>query len=78
MANVTLSLPDDLLRKARHLAVDEGVSLSRFVAHSLEQRVDAIGRYRGARERQLRSLRQGLRLGTTGSTHWSRDSLHER
>ena len=38
MANVTLSLPDDLLREARHLAVDQGVSLSRFVAMSLEHR----------------------------------------
>ena len=78
MANVTVSLPDDLLREVRHLAVDEGLSLSRFVARSLEQRVDALSRYRSARERQLQLLRDGLELGTNGNASWSRESLHER
>ncbi len=78
MGNVTVSLPDDLLREAKHLAVDEGVSLSRFVARSLEQRIDGLRRYRRARERQLHQLDQGLVLGTNGTADWSRDSLHER
>jgi hypothetical protein len=78
MANVTVSLPDDLLREARHLAVDQGVSLSRFVAMSLEQRVEAARGFRIARERQLRLLRQGLELGTHGTPSWTRDALHER
>jgi hypothetical protein len=78
MANVTLSLPDDLLREARHLAVDEGLSLSRFLARALEQRVQAARRYRTARARQLRLLRAGVELGTCGRTDWPRESLHER
>ena len=78
MANVTLSLPDDLLREARHLAVDEGVSLSRFVALSLEQRVEGVRGYRAARDRQLGLLDKGLNLGTNGVAAWSRESLHER
>jgi hypothetical protein len=78
MANVTLSLPDDLLREARHLAVDEGVSLSRFVAMSLEQRVEAVRGYRLARQRQLRLLREGMDLGTSGIAGWTRESVHER
>jgi len=78
MTNVTVSLPDRLLREARHLAVDEGVSLSRFVAISLERRVEAMRGYRSARERQLRLLRQGLDLGTRGKLDWTRQSLHER
>ncbi len=77
MANVTLSLPDDLLREARHLAVDQGLSLSRFVALSLEERVDAIRRYGVARDRQLDLLDHGLDLGTHGRAAWSRDALHE-
>ena len=77
MGNVTLSLPDDLLREARHLAVDEGVSLSRFVALSLEQRVEAVRGYRTARQRQMRLLQQGLDLGTGGVAVWARDSLHD-
>jgi hypothetical protein len=78
MANVTLSLPDDLLREARHLAVDDGVSLSRFVARSLEQQVEARRRFTSARERQLRLLNDGLDLGTRGRLPWSREALHER
>jgi hypothetical protein len=78
MTNVTVSLSEDLLRQARHLAVDEGVSLSRFVALSLEQRVEAVRGYRAARERQLSLLRTGLDLGTRGTVAWSRDSVHER
>jgi hypothetical protein len=78
MANVTVSLPEDLLRQARHLAVDEGVSLSRFVALSLEQRVEAVRGFRTARERQLSQLRTGLDLGTRGNVEWQRESLHER
>ncbi len=78
MANVTLSLPDDLLREARHLAVDEGVSLSRFVALSLEQRVEAARGFHVARARQLALLHQGLDLGTGGTPSWTRDALHER
>ena len=78
MTNVTVSLPDDLLREVRHLAVDEGLSLSRFVARSLEERVDATKRYRGAREHQLKLLRDGLKLGTHGHARWTRESLHER
>jgi hypothetical protein len=78
LANVTVSLPEHLLREARHLAVDEGLSLSRFVALSLEQRVEAVRGYRSARERQLRLLHQGLELGTHGTLTWARESLHER
>ena len=78
MPNVTLTLPEDLLREARHLAVDEGVSLSRFVARSLEQRVHAARAYRIAQQRQLRLLREGIELGTGGQATWRRESLHER
>jgi hypothetical protein len=78
MPNVTLTLPEDLLREARHLAVDEGISLSRFVARSLEQRVQAARHYRIAQQRQLRLLREGIELGTDGHVTWRRESLHER
>ena len=46
--NVTVSLPASLVREARHLAVDQGISLSRFIAQLLEERVEASRRYRAA------------------------------
>lgn len=37
--NVTLKLPDDMVREARHLAIDENTSLSAMVAEMLEERI---------------------------------------
>jgi hypothetical protein len=76
--NVTVTLPADLLREARHLAVDHGVSLSRFIAMVLEERVEVTRRCRTAWERQRRLLDEGLPLGTLGEIAWSREALHGR
>jgi hypothetical protein len=76
--NVTVTLPVELLKKARHLAVDEGVSLSRFLAMLVAERVEGADRYAAARERQMEMLEQGLDLKTHGAPRWSRDELHER
>ena len=76
--NVTLTLPTELLFEARHLAVDRGVSLSRFLALLLEEQVRGGRRYQAARERQRELLDTGLPLGTGGQIAWTRDQLHER
>jgi hypothetical protein len=76
--NVTVSLPREVLREARHLAVDRGVSLSRYVAELLEERVESARHYRAARDRQLRLLESDLDLGTEGNIAWTREQLHER
>ena len=76
--NVTVSLPADLLREARHLAVDQGVSLSRFIALLLEQEVEGRRRYQAAKDRQVSLMRAGLPLGTQGRITWKRSELHER
>ena len=76
--NVTISLPEDLLREARHLAVDQGLSLSRYVALVLEERVEATRSRRAAWERQRKLLEAGFELGTCGTIAWTRDEVHER
>jgi hypothetical protein len=76
--NVTISLPAGLLREARHLAVDQGVSLSRWIAMLVEQQVEAREQYRAAKERQISLLETGLPLGTRGRAAWTRSELHER
>lgn len=78
LRNVTVTLPEELLREARHMAVDQGVSLSRFLAALLEERVRASERYRAARSRQRDLMRAGLDLGTEGQSTWTRDELHAR
>jgi hypothetical protein len=76
--NVTLSLPDDVLRAARHLAVDEGISLSKLFTQLVEEKVESRQDYQAARERQAHLLSEGLWLGTEGQIRWTRDELHER
>jgi hypothetical protein len=76
--NVTLTLPADLLREARHLAVDRGVSLSKFLALLLAEHIESVKRYNEARERQLSLMNQGIDLGTHGNITWSREDLHDR
>lgn len=76
--NVTISLPAEVVREARQLAVDRGLSLSGFLAMLLEDRIEGARAYRGARARQLEKLRRGVGLGTRGVPSWSRDELHDR
>ena len=76
--NVTLTLPAHLLQEARHLAVDRGVSLSRFLAQLLEQEVNQTRRSGAAWERTRRRLEEGLGYEIGERIPWSRDDLHER
>jgi hypothetical protein len=78
LRNVTLTLPESALREARHMAVDKGLSLSRFLAQVLEEHLEHSRRYRTAREQQLKLLERGLPLGTGGAVGWTRNDLHER
>ena len=76
--NITLSIPKDILREAKHLAVDRGISLSGFLIEALEERVQRLSQMRRAAERQRTLMRSGLKLGTKGKIRWTREDLHAR
>jgi hypothetical protein len=76
--NVTLSLPKELLKKAKTLAVMREKSLSDFLRETLEEKVREQTGYQAARRRQVRLLKQGFDLGSDGSIGNLRDELHER
>ncbi len=76
--NITLSLPEDLLISARHLAVDRGTSLSGMLADFLREMVHEDRERRRAQQRIEERLAAGLDLGTGGAIGWTRDELHER
>jgi predicted transcriptional regulator len=76
--NVTLSLPRDLLKKAKILAASTDRSLTQLVRDSLEEKLSRQNRYHQAKKRQLESLAQGFNLGTQGRPLPSREALHER
>jgi tryptophan 2,3-dioxygenase len=76
--NVTLSLPKDILRRAKHLAIEQQTSLSGLLTRLLEDLVRKEDAYRKARESHLDTLNRIFDIGTQGRTKWSRDDLHAR
>jgi len=76
--NVTLSMPTDLIRRAKALAAARDKSLSELLRESLEEKITEATGYRQAMDRQLRLLATGFDLGLRGKVAWSRDSVHER
>jgi predicted transcriptional regulator len=76
--NVTLTLPDDLVRHARHLAIERGMSLSQLVAQMLADQTGYGHGYEDAMARQRDYMRRGLALSFHGQAPWTRDELHER
>jgi metal-responsive CopG/Arc/MetJ family transcriptional regulator len=76
--NVTLSLPKDLLKKAKTLAVMKDKSLSDLLRETLEEKVKQETGYQKAKERQVALMKKGFNLGTKGKIAISREELHER
>jgi hypothetical protein len=76
--NVTLSLPKDLLKKAKTLAVMKDKSLSDLLRKTLEEKVRQETGYQTARKRQIALMKKGFDLGTRGKISISREELHER
>jgi Family of unknown function (DUF6364) len=73
---ITLKLDTDILRKARILAAEEGVSISGLLATTLEEIVRQRKGYDRPRRRAVARLRKGFDLVWTLPR--SRDELHER
>jgi hypothetical protein len=76
--NVTLSIPKEILLKAKLLAVKRQTSLSGLLTRALEQIVQQEDAYAHARQRHLQQLEQGTDLGTCGQIETRREELHER
>ncbi|HAA89000.1 MAG: hypothetical protein XD63_1803 [Thermoanaerobacterales bacterium 50_218] len=73
--NITLSIPKEVLRRAKHIAIERGTSLSGLLTHMLEELTEKEDKYRKAREYHLPMLDM-FDLGTKGKITWSRSDLH--
>jgi hypothetical protein len=76
MANLTIAIDKETLRKARLRALKEGSSVNKLLREFLES-------YAGARRDQLAALQDLLELAkSTKSGHvgkrWTRDELYDR
>ena len=76
--NVTLAIPKDILRKAKILAIQKNTSLSGLLTQTLADLVAHQEAYEQARQRNLRTLKNGFDLGTHGQVAWKREEIHER
>jgi Arc/MetJ-type ribon-helix-helix transcriptional regulator len=76
--NITLSLPDSLLKKAKVAAALEDKSMSELMREALEKKLRDDRGYQKAKQRQLKLLGDGFDLGTGGSFPASREDLHVR
>jgi hypothetical protein len=76
--NVTLSIPKDVLRKAKILAVQRNTSLSGLLTQTLADLVTHQEAYDQARQRNVAVMKNGLDLGTHGQITWKREELHDR
>lgn len=75
--NITLSLPKDLLKKVKHLAIDKNTSISGFLSETLEELVARQDTYEKARKHHL-SILGSTDLNTKGSITWKREDLYDR
>ena len=73
--NITFSLPEELLRKAKILAAQRDISLNALVRETLENTVSGRDRARRAGARLLRQTKSPLYDFVPGT--WDRASLHE-
>ena len=76
--NLTLSLPYPLIRKAKEMAVREDRSLNDYAREAIAEKINRSAGFAKARERQLRYLKKGFKLGTQGRRPAERETLHER
>jgi hypothetical protein len=74
--NVTVSLEQQTIRKAKILAAKQGTSISGLLAGQIEALVGEDEAYERAERRALALLDRGFHLG--GVIRASRDELHER
>jgi predicted transcriptional regulator len=76
--NVTLALPEELLRRLKILAAQQDTSISALLTATLSDLADQEEGYAVARDAMISDMERGYDLGTCGQITWSRDSLHER
>ncbi len=77
--NVTLALPEDLLRRVKVLAAVQETSISALLVLSLEKLLlEESADYDRAMGQLLANMEKGYPLGIGDKPSWTRKSLHER
>lgn len=77
MANITLSIDDDLVRKVRKIALDRDTTLTAMVREYLESVAQAASVERLAAAARLRESWE-RHSSNHGPRTWTRDELYDR
>ena len=79
MANLTISVDEEVLKRARIRALEENSSVNAVLGRYLEAyaRIDELRRRREDALRALLELADRCQAGRAGKC-WTRDELHER
>ena len=75
MKNLTLKIDERLWKEARHRAVDEGLSVSGWVANLMESALRERESFEENRREALRDLDRPMSLG---GRPLDRETMHER
>ena len=76
MVNVTLSVDEEDLKRARVLALEQGTSLNAVIRDFIKDYIGRTKRYRQVTERILRAAEHSR--FDSGARTWTRDVLYER
>lgn len=81
MANLTLTIDDEALQRARMRALQLGTSVNQLVREYLESFAASKDRYRTATEELLRLARRVKKVSAAkqgGGRGWTREDLYDR
>lgn len=76
MANLTITVEDDILKRARMKALDQGTSVNAVLRDYLRQYVGDDAQRKAALDAVLELSRKSR--ASRGRKRWTRDELHER
>jgi len=76
--NVTLSLPEPLLRRFRVYAASRNQSMTRLMAEAIRRMLEEDTDQAKAKQRFLERIRKAPDRGTGGVIGWTREELHAR
>jgi len=76
MANLTITVPDEILKSARRRALEQGTSVNAVLR-------DYLAQFAGTQSAQANAAKRVLELSRTarsgrGKAKWTRDELHQR
>ncbi len=76
--NVTLSLPEPVLRRFRIFAAERNQSMTGLMTRAIENLMQNDGEYEKAKNRLIERMHNAPDMGTNGKIPWKREDLYDR